>query len=134
MGKTATASILKLAVRIPESLSDIYAERAAKFGRSVEDEIAIRLRDCAGHTAAQPLYFSDDQRSALSVILGRTIKDTVEALHEIRQALTVKVAGTEVQLSPQLLKRLESRRFGSTLPELLQRVINQTLEEYVGMR
>lgn len=135
MAKTASPSSVTIKnLRLPESLYDQLAERAAKQGRSVEDEIFVRLRDCREHTAQQPIYLNDAQRAELSTLVGKLIRTPEELLKSVHEMAGLKVAGIEISLGEQLIKRLETRRFGKTLSELLKGLIPAKLEEEVGLR
>src|SRR5512146_602905 len=109
---SSTSTAIELKIRVPESTYDPYAERAAKFGRSVEDEIAIRLKECRWYTSANPVYVTDDGRQTLSRLAGRTIKDESSLLDWAHGLAQINVAGITITLDEPLLTRLESRTFG----------------------
>lgn len=119
---------------LDEELYDHLAERAAKRGHKVEHEIAERLALTRNYTALTPIYLDDDVRGQLSQIAGRTIRTPEELLSWARSVSSLTVQGTRIDLSEQLLKRLETRRFGLSLPELLSKLVPEQLEEYVGLR
>ncbi len=131
---TPTVPTVKLTLRVPESLHDQYAERAAKFGRDVEDELLLRLRDCRDHTAAMPIYLTDDQRNELGQLAGRTFSKADDVLAWARKQCSLNVGNVTVKLSTQLADRLASRCFGRTWEEHMQRTVTEALEREVGLR
>ena len=133
MAKTATSVNIKN-LRLPEILYDELSERALKHGRSVEDEIFCRLRDCREHTAAQPIYLNDLQRQELSHLAGKLIRTPEDLLKLVHEMTAVKVGGVEIPLGDQLIKRLETRKFGKSWKELLTGLVTSGLEGEVGLR
>jgi hypothetical protein len=121
-------------LRLPETLYDTLSERAAKHGRSIEDEIFIRLRECRDFTSVSPIYLDDTQRNELSAIAGRLIKTPADLISWAKQMVTLKVGEVDIPLGQQLVKRLESRRFGKTWPELMRSMVTEGLETAVGLR
>lgn len=139
MWKPANKSLTATSVAVPpfaldEPTYDAYAERATKRGKSIEAEIVERLTLCQGHTAIQALYLADDDLNALSQIAGKTIRTPADLLSWARSISSMTVAGTKVDLSERLLKRLETRCFGKTMPEMLSQTVTECLEERVGLR
>lgn len=132
--KPSNATAVRLTISLDENLHDTYAERAAKRGRDVEQEIIDRLVACKTHNATQSLYLADDDLSALSQIAGRTIRSTDDLLNWARRISSLNVAGTEVELSERLLTRLETRCFGLSMHDMLIKRVTECLEEYVGLR
>jgi hypothetical protein len=130
----ASQSTVKLSLYVPETLLDAYAERAAKLGHSVEDELLMRLRDCAGHTAQQGIYLDDVTRQALAMLAARTIKTPADVLEFARKQTLLKVGGVDIVLSPQLADRLRSRCFGKAWDEHIREVVIRNLEVEVGLR
>ena len=136
MSKPITANVptVKITLRVPETLADQYAERAAKYGREVEDEILLRLRDCREHTASSPIYLNDDQRNELAQLAGRGFRSADELMSWARKQCSLSVGEVTIPLSTQLADRLASRRFGATWTEHIRRVVIENLETYVGLR
>lgn len=134
MPTAPAVTFTKVSLRLPEGLYDAYAERAAKFGRTVEEEMTLRLRDCREHTASQPIYLNDDDRNALTQIAGTMIKNPTDVIAWAKLVSSIDVGGVEVELSAQLIKRLETRRFQQPMAQFLARTITEQLETYVGMR
>ena len=136
MAKVAAGNVptVKITVRLPENVADLYAERAAKFGRDVEDEIFLRLRDCREHTATTPIYLNDDQRNELSQLSGMGIRTADDLLAWARKQSTLKLGEVSITLSTQLANRLSTRRFGASWEELLRRIVIENLEREVGLR
>ena len=136
MAKQLTASVptTKLTLRIPEPLYDQYAERAAKFGREVEDELLLRLRDCREHNAISPIYLDDAARQELTQITGKLVRNSEDLLTWARQVTALKVEQVEIPLGQTLTTRLESRRFGAPWPEHVRNTVIRCLETEVGLR
>lgn len=132
--KQQNATSVRVSLSLGESLYDHYFERATKRGKRVEDEIVERLASCQDFTATQALYLGDDALNALSQVAGKTIRTTDDLLNWARSVSSMNVGGTQIDLSELLLKRLDSRRFGLTMPELLTRTVTECLEERVGLR
>lgn len=130
-----TSDQVKISFRLPEDLYDIYAERAAKTGSEPEAEMIKTLSRCRSHNAASPIYMDDSQRNAMSQITGKLVRDGDEIIRWAKQVTTIRVDGTDVQLHSGLIGRLDSRRFGNiTRAQLLQQIIPELLEQYVGLR
>jgi len=135
MAKAATDSSVTLkSLRLSESTYDMLAERAAKSGSSVEREIARSLDRYAQFNDVSPLHFTDHDRNELSVLVGKSFQTPADLIAWIKQMISAKVAGVDVPLHDQLIKRLQSRAFGSTWDELINRVVTQSLETHVGLR
>lgn len=125
---------VKLTLRVSEDLHDVYAERAVKFGRPVEDEMVRRLSDCREHTATSGVYLNDDQRNTLSQLAGFGFRNADDVLAWARKQCSLQVANVTVPLSTQLADRLRSRCFGATWEEHIRRVVTENLEREVGLR
>lgn len=121
-------------LEIPVETFDFYAERAIKSGRNVEDELLRTLDRCRDHNDASPIYLNDSQRNELSQLAGRLIRTPEDVIAWAKTMCTIRVGGVDIALSTQLAKRLETRCFGSTMPELLRRIVTEQLEQVVGMR
>jgi len=134
MAKVGESTQVKVQFRLPEDTYDVFAERAAKYATSAEVEILKTLARCRDHNAITPIYFTDDQRNELSMLVGLGLRSPEDIIRWARNATTFKVAGIEVALPSQVITRLQARCFGSTFDELMKRVVVQALEEYVGLR
>ena len=134
MAKTATSTTLKISIRLPEELADVFAARALKRGRETETEIAAHLSQTRDFNASQPIYIGDEGRSALSVLAGRALTSEASIISWAQNVSTIRVAGVEVPLSEQLLKRLSTRTFGKTLEDYIRQSVTESLESLVGMR
>jgi len=119
---------------LPESLADLYAERALKTGHTTEGEMAAQLARCATYTAANPIYLDDEMRNRLSSIAGRLIATPQDLLTWAHNISTMKVQGVEVTLDQRLLSRIEGRRFGQSLASTIKRETVEGLERSVGLR
>lgn len=133
MSKFATAPLIKQTLRIPEDLLDQYAERAAKLGHDVEDELLTRLRDCREHSTTG-IYLDDTVRHELTRLAGFPIKSSGDLLAWVTRMSNLTVAGVKVPVSPQLATRMDSRRFGVAREDHYRNVVTELLEQFVGMR
>lgn len=124
----------KVPLILPSDLVDAYEEKAKLSKRSAEDEMALRLTTCRDHTSPTALYIPDDARHALEAIAGRSLKSAKDVVEWARSIATYSVAGVNVPLSEQLMKRLDGRKFGKTMPEFVSRTTVDLLEQFVGMR
>ena len=135
MAKSATApTVTKVSLRLPENIYDHYYERAAKFGREIEDEINLRLRDCRDHTAASGIYLDDAARNELSQLAGKLIRTPDDLLAWAKTMSTLHVEGVDIPLSTMLATRLRTRCFGHTWPEHIRKTVTELLEQSAGMR
>lgn len=125
---------VKITLRIPENLLAQYEARATLQKRSVEDLLVERLKQCAGHNDSQPIYLTDAERNALNLIASKQITSASDLLTWARSITSLHVAGVDVPLGEQLIKRLDSRRFGKTWKELMLALVPRKLEEEVGLR
>ena len=133
----ATASVPTVSIskfRVPEHLYDIYSERAAKFGRSVEEEFVLRLRDCSTHTDPGSIYITNDTRNTLTQLAGQTIKNESDLLTWAKRQISLNVGGVDIPLTTQLADRLRSRLFGSKWEDFIRRTVTENLEREVGLR
>lgn len=128
------AGVVTRTINLPTEVHDVYDERAIKAGRAVEDEIEKTLSRCRFHNSNTPVYLNDDDRNELSLLAGTSIRTPEDVLKLVSELVSIKVAGVSVPLHSQLLKRLESRRFGSSMQELISRVVVEELERFTGLR
>lgn len=115
-------------------LYDRYQDKGRLQHRSAEDEMLTRLTTCIEHTSPTALYLDDKARQELEAISGRTLKSAKDVVAWARSIATFSVAGVNVPLSEQLMKRLDSRRFGRSMPEFVSSTTVDLLEKEVGMR
>jgi hypothetical protein len=93
-----------------------------------------RLKACVGYDSKSPLYITDQQRNEINQILGRLIKTPAELISLLKQKHEIKVGSVKVPIDDQLVARLETRRFGLSLEELIKTKVVECLEQFVGMR
>lgn len=121
-------------VAISMEALDAYENYAHHRGIDLEDVLSQRLETAKDQVSQKPLYFSDEDRQKLEVLLGRNITNPKDALAVIARALTVRVNGTTVALKPDLLGRLQSRCFEPNFEKWLSNLIRVCLEQFVGVR
>ena len=131
---TASSSTEKHTLRIPEQTVAAFEARAGRHNRSVDVEMVEHLNTTSGQSSLQPIYLSDTDRDQLSQISGRSIRTAADLLAWARHISSIDVAGTTVTLPEQLLTRLDSRRFGKTMPEYIRNTVVEQLEQTVGLR
>lgn len=135
MGKAAADTLVTLrSFKVNESTYDVFAERGAKAGNSVEREINKTLDRYAKFNDIAPLHFTDADRNELSVLTGRSFATPAELIAWLKHLISASVENVEIPLHTQLITRLQTRRFGATWEELLNRVVIESLETYVGLR
>ncbi len=134
MPKSASTTSLKLTLKIPEDLCDVFAERAAKNGRSVETEILKHLEFTQKYSAGFPIYLGDDARNELSTLAGRTMLTPEDVLKWAKEVASLKIGEVSIELPLQLAGRLATRRFGKDWKPYLHDTVIECLEERTGMR
>lgn len=126
---------VRIALNLPEKLHDHYAERATKFGRTVEDEILQRLSKVKDWTSTQPIYFTDADRAQLTAILGHMVTSPADLLNQIKNIIHLKVGTVTVPLDERLMVRLGTRVMrGQTMETLLIKEVTEALERFTGLR
>ena len=136
----STKIMERVELTLPDSLLDEYREQAEAANVPVEELLAQRLDSCKTHSATKGIYFNDKQRQRLQSLTGGTVlSDAEDALSRIESAQSFWVAlpngdATQVDLHPNLLSRLKTRCFGSTLGDLIKTETVHGLERFVGMR
>jgi hypothetical protein len=132
---TATSGV-RLHVTLPVELADYYQEQADEANFVLEDFLAYRLTACRNHKAEKGIWFEDEARRELERLLGKNLKDATEALHRLRQILSVKVNESVVTLKPDILTRLKTRHLdrGKPFGTFVAEVVQDGIERYCGVR
>ena len=126
---------VRLTIALPEALHDAYAERAAKYGRTVEDEVMLRLVKCRDYVSTQPIYITDADRAALTNALGHLITNPQELLNHLKNIVKLRVGEVVVPLDERLIVRLGTRVMrGQTMATMLVKEVTEALERFTGMR
>lgn len=132
---TAQLTEVSLRIRIPEDLAEQYQQQAEAAGVDIEELISKRLKACVTHGAQRPLFFDDDQRRELEAILQGMFPNAKSALKALRTAMSVRVQGVPITLTPQALERFKSRHQDNSLwTDFVAFQITRMVEEYVGLR
>ena len=134
MATTKVPTKQRVQLTMTSDLYDIYESKGRISKRSAEDEMLARLTTCRDHTSSTALYIDDTTRQALEAIAGRKLTSGGDILAWARTLASLTVAGVVVPLSEQLMKRLDSRRFGRSMPEYVSHTTVDLLEKEVGMR
>jgi len=132
----SSPTLIEIKTRVQESVYDAYAERAVKHGRTTEDEMALRLRECRYFTSTQPIYIDDNARQTLSRLAGRTLTTDTDLTSWAHSLAQLNVHGVTITLDEQLITRLQSRAdaMGRTLREHIHTEVIEALEREVGLR
>lgn len=124
----------RVQLTLSSDLYDAFEEKGRQSKRSPEEEMATRLTMCRDHTSPTALYIDDKSRQELEAIAGHQMRSARDVVAWARSLATLSVANTTVPLSEQLLKRLDTRRFGRPLGEYVIATTVDLLEKEVGMR
>jgi hypothetical protein len=133
--RVMTATALMCTLALPAPVLAKYQEEAKDYGVTIEELLASRLTECVDHNATKPLYFDDKQRRELEALLGRNVEKAASVIDVLKRSLTVKLNGIGVTLSPDTVRRLQTRcprhiNFG----EWLQGQVTIWAEQFVGLR
>ena len=126
---------LRLALKLPAAIAESYQQEASEYGVPIEELIANRLAECVTYNATKPLYFNDQQRRELELILSKNVKDAGTVLMLVRKAVSVSLNGVLISLGSAVLDRLRSRApKGMEFRAWMQERINVWAEQEAGMR
>lgn len=134
MSKSATSSIIKRELRIPEELFDVFAERAAKKNWNVDAEIVRHLNVTSSYSATSPIYLDDVTRNELSQIAGHSFQTREDLLEWAKKVSALQLGEVHITLPLPLVGRLSTRRFGKSWKDYLTQTIIECLEERTGLR
>lgn len=127
--------VIRQTIEIPEPLFAKYEDAAIKNGRTVEEEISLRLKKCVDHDAIQPLYFDDDQRKALELATGWSARDANAVIGRLNEVSRFTVCDFDIEIPARLRTRLQSRVFrGQTFEDVIRKEVIQGLERFAGVR
>lgn len=121
-------------VEVDESTAEAYLRTADERGVSVEQVITERLAAAREFTSTKPIYLSDEQRQRLEALFKRNFSDPERVTTAIENLARVRVGGAIVDLSQDLLDKLQTRAIGISLKDLIKQEVVVALEQYVGMR
>ena len=121
----AVQTDVRFSLVLPESIYNQYPS---------EDEMVKRLTQCVKMNSQNPMYLTDQDRNALNQVMGRMIRTAAELLAILKQKHEIKVGSVKVPLEDNLIARLETRRFGLSLEELIKKQVTECLEQFVGLR
>ena len=127
-------SLMRVIVLLPNDLVESYVKQSAKHGTTLETELADRLKACVTHVPGRNLFFNNEQREQLEIILNSGPLTPERAISALRKALSVVVAGEIVELPPLLLERLRSRHFEGKFSDFIKDQVIKGLEEFAGLR
>jgi len=129
-----TANVI-VKVEIPRELYQIYERQSQQAGKPVEELMSQRLSDCKWYTSLNPIYLDDEFRAKLESLLSRSIRSAKDLVDYLAKSQSLRLpGGVRLSLPDSLLKRLETRKFGWTLAQVIEREAKHGLESYVGLR
>lgn len=121
-------------LELPASLYDEYEHYGNTVSKSAEEVMIERLQRCRDYLAIQPLYFNDEQRHELEVLMDHLVRTPEDALAKIRTSQKVRVGPVSVEIPVTLLDRVKARTAKQDLRKILAREAVHGLEYFVGIR
>jgi hypothetical protein len=123
-------------ISVPKDVADGYERQAQRSGKPMEELMAERLDHCKWHTSLNPLYFDDEKRHELEVVLSRTFRDSRDVIDYLSRTKEIRFLGgpIKIKMNDTLMKRLQTRKFGSSLERVVEREVLAGLERFCGLR
>lgn len=122
-------------ITLPSDIVRKYETQAKARGDQPPEWImGERLRQFAATNSQKPIVLDDASRQKIEKLVGKNISNSDELVAIIESAVSVRVDGMEVPMTPQLLSRLNSRCIGVPFDKFLPPLIKRMLEEYCGLR
>jgi hypothetical protein len=129
----STTSV-RVSLALPEGVYDQYAERAAKRGVDVMDELLTHLTRTRNWTDSTPIYLDNSARNALSKIADKTLHSQQDVLDWARQSSTLTINGVKVELSSPLRAKIDVQRYKTPFKEFLPSKVIELLEQWLNLR
>lgn len=123
-----------LRLQIPAATLEIYEKLASEAGKTLEQYLLDHLQRTASFTSINPLYFSDEERHELEIVLGKILNTPKEALKHLKRTQELRVGPVKVTLPANLLERIKTRCFRHPLEKVLVKETTEGLERFVGIR
>lgn len=101
---------------------------------SLETLVARKLDQISLVESKTPIILDDEAKRQLDGVLGRNLQNADHLVSSVARALQIHVDGLEIQLSPALLQRLQSRCIGVEWEKFIKTTVTRALEQFVGMR
>ena len=130
----STPAPVAVRLLIPSEILDAYETQAIKSNLSPEDLMVRFLTQHKESGNEKPIVIDDETRRQLEQLFRRNISTSKDLLSEVHRAVSVSLAGLEIDLAPRLLERLKTRAIRVPWPEFLKGLIHRRLEEDAGMR
>jgi hypothetical protein len=124
---------LSFRLKLPTQLYSTLLFQAESRQQDIEDLCVERLERSATYTADIPIYFNDEQRRTLMLLLGCSTPSPGEVINKVKQLTNVSVAGVEIELSPDEIDRLRSRAIGISFEDYLKRVVLEGIRRETGL-
>lgn len=121
-------------LELPLPIVESYEKEAKDTDSYLEKILTERLIEAKDHNASKPIYINDAHRKNIEGLLGANIDSPYKLEALLRNVTTFKVAGVDIQLTPQIINRLKSRSLHHEFNEFLSNLVIRHLEEYVGLR
>jgi len=134
---TDSTTVNRFALQLDSRTSIAYEQQAALAGRTPEELMAQRLKECVAQNSFDGRAVSIDasDRQTIERALGRSIKDGHELANYLQSSFTLACGDTPILMSPELLRRLATRApRGVPYKEFIGRIVRDQLEHYVGLR
>ncbi len=132
-----SAVINRFALNLDSRTATLYEQQAALAGRTPEELMSQRLRECVDQNSfdGRSVKIDPVDRQTIEKALGRSIKDGHELATYLSSSFTLSIESADVQISPELLRRLATRApRGVPYKDFIGRVVRDQLEQWVGLR
>jgi hypothetical protein len=131
---TETNAPVNLRIELPADTVTKYERQAKTREKPLESVLSAQLRRFEDVDSTKPLILTDIARQHLDKLLARNLHTPDELVLVIQRALSVRLNGVEITLTPYLLDRLKSRCIGMEFDKFVQMIVTRLLEEYAGVR
>lgn len=130
-----TVTLESLRIKIDSQIVAEFERQATASGKTLEDLVASRLA-YALHLEPNDgsIMISNSQRQRLEVMYKRSFEGGNDLFAYLQQCVSLRIGNATVQLSPELLRRLEARAVRRPLVPFLKEVVVKQLEHFVGLR
>lgn len=131
-----TADIASVRLPIPDSLFKEYERQAQQLNLDVEELLIRRLSETRDQSneKGRSIKVSPEDRQKIETAFSHSFRDGRELAAHLLSVYGVTVDGITIQLSPDLLKRLDGRRGRMEFKAFVTETIVRQLEHFAGMR
>ena len=125
---------VRVSLNLPEHLYDQYAERAAKRGVTVEEELLQQANRTRNWYDSTPIYVDNATRQALSKLADRLLASQEDLLTWARASATLTINGVKVELPSTLRAKIDVQRYRMPFKDFIAEKVIESLERWVGLR